>query len=173
MTHHLTKLKSVLEYIQSLDATELLVEYLKADHAAQAGTYVALVLDPKEEDYFIRNTPSWEETCDEYYQESGALSQLTLLSGTRDHYTAGADDGWEWEYCDKSEATHFHKKDNYDWDVIENWNEDNNESDFEFFVVSDTPVDGWENTVSEHDIESVEKQLNKLIESIEEELAKL
>lgn len=154
----------IVERINSLDANEIVADYLAFDFDCVPGTYTAFVLDPSTGEIHRVNEPSRCCSTDEYFNESGALSRVTLISGTRSHWNPSPDDGFLWEYCPRVDATHFSPKDQTTrWKVIGEWNCDDDEACYDFFRVSDQPVDGWSD---EYRAGEVREILNSVVKRI-------
>jgi len=65
----------------------------KIDHCNHV---VAIRFEPKDGSWYSTCEVSWGVSEDEYFSNSGLLSQMTLLSG-KTSGTPGPDDGYEWE----------------------------------------------------------------------------
>jgi hypothetical protein len=168
-TATLENLKSALEAVTALDARDIVGDFLAFKHSCTPGSYCAAVLDPSNGDINHVNEPSWCCSTDEYFGESGVLSRHTLISSTREHWSPGPDDKFEWT----DGEDYVHPEGDYaGWITAYAYNdldEDDQEKYTEWFSVGDVPVNGWlENADGE--IEDVEKQIQGLVESIQAEI---
>lgn len=102
-------LREAADFVHNLDAGDLVREYLAHRHDCACGTYCAMVLDMGNKDTVLVNEPSWSCSSEEYFGESGVMSRTTILSGTRDHWNPGPDDGFEWDEGDD----YMHPKGDY------------------------------------------------------------
>ena len=185
--HDKKTLQEAAEWLKTLDAQEICADFAKFEHACAPGTYCAFVIDPKNHSIREVNEPSRCCSTDEYFGESGILSSTTILSGTREHWSPGPDDGFEWDY---DGTDYYHPKDNPNgwitsdqavdkaWEILQKLNIPGVEiaDAFKFlegqgwqsFGISDTPVNGW--TGSDSEIDRVNCDLAEWISRIEQEI---
>jgi len=167
----LSDLKSALTALEQLDALALVAAFREFEHSCSAGTYCALVLDPKDGSTANVNEAGWSCSADEYFSESGVLSRQTLCSSTRAHWSPSPDDGFEWS--DGTDYVHP-EGDPRSWITSESfYTLDPQESAkfTEWFSVSDTPVEGWvQDGWDDPAVAEVNKQLALLKEAIAEEI---
>lgn len=97
-SHSIASLKLALESARDLDALALVAEFREFCHKKCAsGSYAALRYDPASGETRFCNEPSWSCSANEYFSESGILSDMTLLSARLPCCGApGPDDGFEW-----------------------------------------------------------------------------
>lgn len=190
-THSLESLQSALEFVRSLDASEIVEEYLQSKHSAHPGTYCAMELDLTDKSTTFCNDASWSCSADEYFGESGILSRTTLISGTRSYDQPGPDDGFEWEEGDDylhpaGEPQSWIPADRAAEMVEKIASDEYNDGaseigdpvafllsrGWEQFSVSSTPINGWTDN-ADHQIRNVQQQLEGIESAIESEIAEI
>jgi len=167
----LSVLKSALTALEQLDSLQLVASFREFEHSCSAGTYCALVLDPKDGSTSNVNEASRSCSTDEYFSESGVLSRQTLCFSTRAHWSPSPDDGFAWiagtDYVHPlGDPSAWITEETYDSLDVESSAEYT-----EFFNVSDTPVSGWvQDGWDDPAVAEANKQLALLREAIVEEI---
>jgi len=196
-THSREALESALKHLKELDAVDLVAEFRAFEHSCTHGSYCALVLDPVSGKTRTVNEASWCCSANEYFRESGVLSDITLLSDTRGHWSPGPDDGFEPDY-NEGENDYAHPEGDYSgWIAKDSFAEKAEDLiaeklgidtvsaeiqigdpeyvlaalGWEFFSVGNTPVNGWvPDGRGDWTVKEVQKQIDELIEKIEAEI---
>jgi hypothetical protein len=165
------QLRETAEWIRSLDPRDIVEEYLRHRHACPSGTYAAIILWPEKQDHYCINEVSRCCASEEYFGESGVMSRKTLLSGIRDHWTPGPDDGFEWiERTDGDYA--YPPGDPAKWVSVSDDASPKIKPDWIRFDVSDNPVDGWLND-ADYDLDQVTQKLDKIADEMEAEAGEM
>lgn len=172
MNYSIENLKSSLELIKSLEPSDITEQFLEFRHSCEPGSYCAAVLNPKSGKVHFINESSQSCSTDEYFEDSGVLSEKTLISSIRDYFQPGPDD-W-FELVPGKDYVHpegqFSK-----WitsQEYENLDEEEKEKFTVWFSVGDTPIEGWLSN-SYLEVQRVYLSLQEVIDSIELELEKL
>lgn len=179
------ELKKALEHLENLDVWDMAVTFLKA--CAESPTlYHALELNPRTGTYHVTSEASWACSADEYFEEHGALSRVSVLSASASNYYPSPDGEFEWKEDEDGSYVFDGSWDNSDWasadnlaDILKTFAADADEEDFEdaedaedaikklnlvrFSVDRTDPIDGW-------DTENAEREIRESIAGIQEEI---
>jgi hypothetical protein len=192
-----TNLRNAIDNLRKLDVVNFVEEFRKFEHSCHPGTYCALILNPATGEIRFLNEASWCCSTNEYFSESGALSDVTLISCTRAYWSPGPDDSFELDY--KNEKNDYaHPKDDFSgwvpkdqfYEVAEKLIAEKLGIDiesaeikigdpeyvlstfgWEFFSISNTPVDGWvPDGEDDETVKNVKEKIENLIACIELEI---
>ena len=89
------KLQAAINRLENVSAWDIACDFDK-ELISNPGCYVAARIDPATGDHRISVEASWCCSADEYFSESGVLSDTTLCSGSYTN-SPGPEDGYEWE----------------------------------------------------------------------------
>jgi hypothetical protein len=95
------KLETALESLLNVDTYDIAAEFEK-QLLTRSGLWIGMRLDPLTGAWHHSCEASATTSCDEYFQESGLLSEMTVCSGSTNG-TPGPNDGYEWEKSDDGE----------------------------------------------------------------------
>lgn len=101
MTSTKEQLQAAIEHLRNVDTYDIAAEF-EREILNHCGYWVGVRLDPA--------TGEWHSVCeasrcvssDEYFGESGVLSEMTILSGQTSEYP-GPEAGYEWEVDEDGE----------------------------------------------------------------------
>lgn len=161
------------ENLQYVDTRELVSEF-ERELLNHCGHWVGVRLDPATGGWYVVVEPSRNVSCNEYFNESGVLSEMTVLSGQTCEYP-GPEDGYEWE--DDSTGSYV-RDENCSWccydQVIKEFGTDGDKDvdtviareGLTRFSVSTTPVD----PDYSYRMKEVQDQIDERIELIRSEI---
>ena len=92
------QLEAAIEALRIVDTYDIVAEF-ERELLNHCGHWVGVRLDPRDGQWHSVCEASRSVSCDEYFNESGSLSQMTVLSGQTSEYP-GPTDGYEWEASD-------------------------------------------------------------------------
>ena len=94
-THTIEQLNSAVDALRSVDAWQIARDFeaTKIDHV---GHWVGVRLNPADGEFHTVCEASRNVSAEEYFDEAGCLSEMTVCSGQCGE-TPGPEDGYEWE----------------------------------------------------------------------------
>ena len=181
-THTIETLTIAVDALRSVDAWQIAKEFetAKLDHV---GHWVGIRLNPADGDWHSVCDASSNVSCEEYFNENGLLSEMTVCSGQCNE-TPGPEDGYEWT---ASDAGTYWGNDDAQWcpeDDLESFLEDKFSEQYDAaedgtdlediarsvglykFEVSSTPVDPDYSYLET----TIQEQIDERIELIEAEI---
>ena len=190
MKYDKSKLEAALEFLRGLDIAALTEEFLKKEHAAAPGCHFRLVIAPADGDYRFCVSPSRECSSEEFFRESGIISEFTAAASTTTWGKPSPDEGFEWEdgsdylwdgvradsWISRDEAPEKARKifeskfPGRGWEISFDPFEFLKSIGWQSFSVSSTPVDGWWNQYTHDEIKG---NIQLVIDSIEMELSEV
>jgi hypothetical protein len=175
-------LETALESLRNVDTYDIAKEFEK-QLLEHTGHWVGIRLDPLTGIWHSSCDASKTTSCDEYFNESGLLSEMTVCSGSTNG-TPGPDDGYEWENSDEGEYWGDDSGNHCTDDGLESYLEENFSDEYEAlpdgndlrelavsvglyrFTVGTTPV----SPDYEDRMKSIQELIDERISAIESEL---
>ena len=92
-------LRESAKFVRSLDAEDLVSEFLKFKHGCPLGSWAAMVLSLEGKETYCINEASECCSSEEYFSEKGRMSRKTILRRRQENCDMGTD-----EFMDESMA---------------------------------------------------------------------
>ena len=165
--------KEIVDRIENINPTEIVNEFHRHGRNCAPDSYSAAVLDPVSGKIDYTVNAGWSCSLDEYFEESGILSKITLLFKTCEHWSSAPEDEFGWDYCGHP------ADDELSWVFLneydgENDEEENDEDAVEWFCISVpfeecVPEEGYDSEVKEL-ADKLSAFVNRILECAEKEI---